>query len=85
MSQIRIPAFIVKKDKEEKARLMKQYLQWKQEEVTELLVQNLQGKLDQLIKEDERDTFLSKFQTNSCRAKRLGRRQELRELLKDLI
>ena len=63
---------------------MKQYLSWKKWEVSELLAEHLQSKLDRLIQEDEKQDFLSKFQTNSQRAKRLGRRQELREQIKDL-
>ena len=84
MAQVRIPSFLVKQDKETKERLMKAYLSWKKWEVSELLTKHLQGKLDRLIAEDEKEDFLSKFQTNSRRAKRLGRRQELRELLNDL-
>lgn len=84
MAKIRIPSFLTKLDQAEKTDMMKQLKSWKAWAVSEYLVQHLESKLDRLIIEDEKEDFLSKFQTNSHKAKRLGRRQELRELLKDL-
>jgi len=84
MSKIRIPTFLTKLDQAEKVDMMRQLKSWKAWAVSEYLIQHLESKLDRLIQEDEKQDFLSKFQTNSCRAKRLGRRQEIREILKDL-
>jgi len=84
MAQVRIPSFLVKKDKESKERLMKQYLSWKKWEVSELLAKSLQDELDKLIEEDEKQDFSSEFQTSRKQAFRLGKREQLRHLIKDL-
>jgi len=84
MANIRVPSFLTKLDKEEKTEMMKQFKSWKAWTVSEYLVTHLQEELDRLIVEDERDTFLSWFQTRWSRAKRLGKREQLRQLIKDL-
>lgn len=84
MAQIRIPSFLTKLDKERKVELMKEYQQWKEWEVTELLKQQLQDELDQLIQQDEKNSFSTWFETRWMKAKRLGKREVIRQLLKDL-
>lgn len=81
---VRIPSFLTSLDKERKQDLMKQYKAWKSWEVADLLKVHLQNELDRLIQEDEKDSPLSWFQTRWSRAKRLGRREQLRQLIKDL-
>jgi len=84
MSKIRIPSFLTKLDQAEKVDMMKQLKSWKAWAVSEHLVKHLEDELDRLIKEDERDSFSSYFQTRWSRAKRLGRREQLRQLIRDL-
>lgn len=84
MSKIRIPSFLTKLDQAEKVDMMKQLKSWKAWAVSEYLVKHLEDELDRLIKEDERDSFSSYFQTRWSRAKRLGRREQLRQLIRDL-
>lgn len=84
MSKIRIPSFLTKLDQAEKVSMMKQLKSWKAWSVSEYLVKHLEDELDRLIREDEKQDFLSKFQTDCSRAKRLGRREQLRSLIRDL-
>lgn len=81
---IRIPSFLTKLDKELKQDLMLKYKRWKNNEVTNELRDFLEGELTKLTIEDERDNFSTLFQTKWQRAKRLGKREQLRNLLKDL-
>lgn len=84
MAQVRIPSFLVKLEKDKKLEMMKQMKSWKAWEISSLLVNHLQHELDRLIKEDEKDSLLSYFQTRWSQAKRLGKREQLRQLIKDL-
>ncbi|MGL1886322.1 MAG: hypothetical protein OCD76_07385 [Reichenbachiella sp.] len=81
---VRIPSFLTSLDKEKKQEIMKQFKSWKSWEVCELLKAHLQSELDQLILEDEKDSFSTWFQTRWSKAKRLGKREQLRQLIKDL-
>ena len=84
MANIRVPSFLTKLDSEYKKEMMIQFKSWKAWAVSEHLVSHLQEELDRLIKEDEKDTFTTWFQTRWSRAKRLGKREQLRQLIKDL-
>ena len=84
MAQVRVPSFLMKLDKEKKIEMMKQLKSWKAWEVSDLLVQHLEDELDRLIREEEKGSFLSWFQTRWSIAKRLGKREQLRQLIKDL-
>ena len=81
---VKVPSFLTSLDKEKKEEMMKQYKSWKALEIAELLKEHLTNELDQLIKEDERDSFSTYFQTRWSKAKRLGRREQIRQLIKDL-
>ena len=81
---VRIPRFLTSLDKEKKQEIMKQFKSWKTWEVADLLRAHLQSELDQLILEDEKDSFSTWFQTRWSKAKRLGKREQLRQLIKDL-
>ena len=81
----KIPEFIAQNPStEEKQRLMKQYLKWKKWEIAEMMVNHYQKKLDRLIQEDEKDSPLSWFQWKWGKAKRLGKREALRQFINDL-
>jgi len=84
MANIRVPSFLTKLDKEDKKEMMDQYKTWKGLSLVEYLKSHLQSELDQLILEDEKVTPNSEFQFEWSRAKRLGRREQLRSLIKDL-
>ena len=64
--------------------MMKQLKSWKSWEVSQYLVEHLEGELDRLIQEDEKSSFSTWFQTRWSKAKRLGRREQLRQLIRDL-
>ena len=81
----KIPEFIAQNPStEEKQRLMKQYLKWKKWEIAEMMVNHYQKKLDRLIQEDEKDSPVSWFQWKWGKAKRLGKREALRQFINDL-
>ena len=84
MSQVRVPSFLTKLDKEKKMDMMKQFKSWKSWEVSELLVQHLEDELDRLILEEEKVSFSTWFQTRWSNCKLLGKREQLRQLIKDL-
>lgn len=84
MALRRIPDFLSSYPKEDKERLMKQYIQWKKWEITGIMIEHYEKKLDQLIQEDEKDSPLSWFSLGFGRAKRLGERKMLRNLIKNL-
>jgi len=81
---IRVPSFLTKHDKELKQELMLEFKAWKTNKVTNELRDFLEGELTKLITEDEKDNFSTLFQTKWQQAKRLGKREQLRNLLKDL-
>ena len=84
MAQVRIPSFLTKLDPEQKKEMMQQYSSWKRWGVAELMVKHLEDELTKLILEDEKDSPLSWFQSRWNRAKRLGKREAIRHLIKDL-
>lgn len=84
MAQVRVPSFLTRLDQEKKAEMMKQYKAWKAWEVAEHLKTHLQNELDKLIQEEEQSSFTTWFQTRWSKAKSLGRREQLRQLIKDL-
>jgi len=84
VSQIRIPSFLTKLDKEEKTEAMKEYMQWKIQFCTEYLAKHLEEELERLILEDEKRSCVTWFQTKWSKAKALGKREVLRHIIKDL-
>lgn len=84
MGQIRVPSFLTKLDREKKIEMMKQFKSWNAWEVADLLREHLESELDRLIQEDEKNNFSSWFETRWTKAKRLGKRDAIRQLLKDL-
>ncbi len=83
MSSIRVPSFLTKIDKAHKVELIRQWSTLKGYECIDLLKESLEQELDKLIEEDERSSA-TWFQTKWGRAKRLGRREQLRKMIKDL-
>ena len=81
---VKVPSFLTALDKEKKLEMMKQYKSWKAWEVADLLREHLQSELDRLIKEEEKGSFPTWFQTRWSKAKGLGKREQLRQLIKDL-
>jgi hypothetical protein len=84
MALVRIPSFLTNLDKEKKQEMMKQFKSWKAWEVADLLKAHLERELDRLIQEEETNSFPTWFQTRWSKAKRLGKREQLRQLIKDL-
>jgi len=84
MSKVRIPVFLTCLEREKKLEMMKQLKSWKSWEVSQYLLEHLEGELDRLIQEDEKSSFSTWFQTRWSKAKRLGRREQLRQLIRDL-
>jgi len=84
MAQVRVPSFLTKLDQEKKKEFMQLYKAWKADPVAEMMVEHLESELTKLIVEDEKDTPLSWFQSRWSRAKRLGKREAIRHLIKDL-
>tara|TARA_R110002096_G_scaffold163951_3_gene331553 strand:+ start:4882 stop:5136 length:255 start_codon:yes stop_codon:yes gene_type:complete len=83
LSSIRVPSFLTKIDKAHKVELIRQWSTLKGYECIDLLKESLEQELDKLIEEDERSSA-TWFQTKWGRAKRLGRREQLRKMIKDL-
>lgn len=84
MSLTKVPSFLIKLDKEEKKEKMVLLKTWKVNPITELLVEYLEGELTKLIQLEERKAPLSWFQTRWSRERSLAKREQLRQLLKDL-
>jgi len=84
MAQIRIPSFLKKLDKEEKYERMKEYMVWRNQHCTEYMKKHLESELTKLVEEEEKSSFPTWFQTRWNKAKSLGRRQVLRQIIKDL-
>lgn len=84
MALHKIPEFIAVQPKAEKERLMKLYINWKNNEITELMAQHYEKKLDKLLSEEEKESPVSWFQSKWSRVKRIGRREILRKILSDL-
>ena len=85
MSNIRVPSFLTHLDKEEKREMIKQWSTLKGYKCIDLLAEHLENQLDQLVIEDEKSSPVTWFQSKWSSAKRLGRREQLRLLIKDLI
>ena len=84
MSNIRVPSFLTKLDKEKKVEMIKQWSTLKGYECIDLMKQHLEDELAFLLLEDEKSGYVTWFQTKWSRAKRLGRREQLRKTIKDL-
>lgn len=84
MGQVRVPSFLIKTDKEEKKENMELLKIWKVNPITELLVEHLEEELTKLIQLEERKAPLSWFQTRWSRERSLAKREQLRQLIKDL-
>jgi len=84
LANIRIPSFLTKLDQEKKKEMIKQWSTLKGYECIDLLKESLEDQLDLSIEEDEKSSFTTWFQTKWSRAKRLGRREILRKMIKDL-
>lgn len=80
----KVPEFLSVLPKAEKERLMKQYVQWKKWEISELFVKHLERKLDKLALEDDKFSPASWFEFKWKKAERKGQRLELRKLINDL-
>lgn len=84
MAAVRVPSFLTRLDQEKKTELMQLYKQWKSDPVAELMVEHLENELTKLTIEDEKDSPFSWFQSRWNTAKRLGKRDAIRHLIKDL-
>ena len=84
MSNIRIPSFLTKLDKEQKLEMVKQWSTLKGYACIDLLKEHLESELNFLIVEDEKSSYVTWFQTKWSKARRLGRREQLRSMIKDL-
>ena len=83
MSSVRVPSFLTRLDKDRKVELIKQWSTLKGYECIDLMKAHYEGELEKLIAEDERP-MSSWFQTKWTKAQRLGRREQLRIMIKDL-
>lgn len=87
MSKERIPVWLdslmKKADAQEKQELFKLYQSLKKHKLIKTMVSHAEKELERMTIEDERDDFLSKFTTQTRRAKRLGERKQLRQLVKN--
>lgn len=85
MSKLKIPDFLAKKIKtltdEEKKEWITQYKIAKTNRVVELMVEELEKELSRLVQLDEKDSLVSKFEFQTTKAKRLGERKKLRQLI----
>lgn len=84
MAKIIVPPFLQKVDAEIKPKMIKQHKIWKNWDCNELLIKYLEDELEALVRQDELDSFSSYFETKWAKAKRLGKRDAIRSLLKNL-
>ena len=84
MAKHRIPSFITSLDKGTKETVMKEWLSVSRSHSIEHLTNYLQQEVDRLVREDEKGSFTTFFQTKWNRAKNLGKREVLRKIIKDL-
>lgn len=84
MAKHKIPKFLSPLPKEDKDRLMKDWIHVKDMEVIERYVSHLEGELDQLLREEERNSPISWFEFKWNKAKRIGHRLALRKQISDL-
>jgi len=64
--------------------MIKQWSSLKGYECIDLMKEHMEDELEKLILEDEKSSYVTWFQTKWSRAKRLGRREQLRTTIKDL-
>lgn len=87
MSKERIPVWLdglmKKASQQERQELFELYQSLKKHKLIKAMVSHSEKELERMTIEDERDDFLSKFTTQSRRAKRLGERKQLRQLVKN--
>lgn len=88
-TEFRVPPFISKYfsslDAEQKKEEIQRYKSWYKHDYTQLLLEDLENKLQKLIQEDEKETgFISRFQFNYKQAHNRAKRSLLRELTKGL-
>ena len=84
MSNVRVPSFLTKLDQVKKKEMIKQWSTLKGYECIDLMKEYMEDELTRLIQEDEKSSYNSWFQTKWGSAKRLGRREQLRNTIKDL-
>jgi len=84
MAKIVVPPFLHTVDADIKVKMIKQHKIWKNWDINELLVKHLEDALESLIRQDETESFSSYFETRWAKAKRLGKREAIRNLLKNL-
>ena len=84
MARVRVPSFLSKLDEKEKKEMMQLLKPWRASPIAEHLVAYLHSELDQLSKDEEKQIPVSEFQTRWNHSKRLGKRENLRQLIKDL-
>ena len=84
MANVRVPSFLTKLDKEKKVEMIKQWSTLKGYECIDLMKEHMEQELDRLVLEDEKSSCITWFQTKWGSAKRLGRREQLRNTIKDL-
>jgi len=84
MSETRIPTFLHKLPKPEKIEMLKQWQTLQGYRCIDLMQEYYENELEKSISQDEKDNFISWFQTKWSRAKRLGKRQVYRQIIKDL-
>jgi len=64
--------------------MIKQWSTLKGYECIDLMRQDMLDELEFLMHEDEKSGYVTWFQTKWSKAKRLGRREQLRKTIKDL-
>lgn len=74
----------LQKPKEDIERIKKLYINWKSDEITQLVLEGYIKDLKQLVVEDEKENWTTWFQTKWNRAKRLGNRETIRKIISDL-
>ena len=84
MSNIRVPSFLTRLDKDKKVEMIKQWSTLKGYECIDLMKEEMENELEFLMQEDEKSSYVTWFQTKWSRTKRLGRREQLRKTIKDL-
>ena len=84
MSNVRVPSFLTRLDKDKKVEMIKQWSTLKGYECMDLMRQDMMDELEFLMQEDEKSSYVTWFQTKWSKAKRLGRREQLRKTIKDL-
>ena len=84
MSNIRVPSFLTRLDKDKKVEMIKQWSTLKGYVCIDLMKEEMENELEFLMQEDEKSSYVTWFQTKWSSAKRLGRREQLRKSIKNL-